>query len=116
MVTKVPPLSTGSNLFGTFSWDHLLLILNHCHPSVFNTVDALTQEFESVLNSGKIGEEGYNIAPIETHDSTQASHLGSAERDFLRFRKADRQSDAVLLHLIQSTEILFYFNCILICQ
>ncbi|GBO40863.1 hypothetical protein AVEN_242094-1 [Araneus ventricosus] len=77
------------NLFGTFSGNYLLLILNRCSPlppSLFNVVDALTVECEFVVNSGQIFEEGYNIVHKETRDSTQDSHLRSADRkNFLRF-------------------------------
>ncbi|GBN46898.1 hypothetical protein AVEN_186828-1 [Araneus ventricosus] len=75
-----PDSFPGSNLFSTVSGKHLLLILNYYYPSLFNIVDALTPEFESAVNSLKIGEEGYNIIPIETCGSTQACHLRSAER------------------------------------
>ncbi|GBN97019.1 hypothetical protein AVEN_46674-1 [Araneus ventricosus] len=69
----------GSNLFDTFSGNYLLLILNHCHSSLFNVVNALTLKFESLLNSGKIGEEGYNIVPVEISDSAQANHVWREE-------------------------------------
>ncbi|GBL95181.1 hypothetical protein AVEN_253514-1 [Araneus ventricosus] len=48
--------------------------------SLFNVIDALTLEFESILNPGKIGEEGHSIVPIETRDYTQASQLRSAKK------------------------------------
>ncbi|GBL92970.1 hypothetical protein AVEN_54615-1 [Araneus ventricosus] len=48
--------------------------------SLVNAVNILTLEFESVLDTGKIGEEDYNIVAIEARDSTQSSHLRSAER------------------------------------
>ncbi|GBL91742.1 hypothetical protein AVEN_71381-1 [Araneus ventricosus] len=45
-----------------------------------NSVDILTLEFESIVDTGKIGEEGYNIVPIKVRDHTLSSHLRSAER------------------------------------
>ncbi|GBO05308.1 hypothetical protein AVEN_175802-1 [Araneus ventricosus] len=40
----------------------------------------LALEFESVADTGKIDEVGYNIVPIEARDSTLTSLLRSAER------------------------------------
>ncbi|GBO10879.1 hypothetical protein AVEN_41623-1 [Araneus ventricosus] len=80
MVTKMPLSTVGSNLFGTFSGNYLPWVLKRCHPSLFNVVDILPLEFESIVNTGEIGEESYNIVPIEIRDSTQASRLRSAEK------------------------------------
>ncbi|GBM39224.1 hypothetical protein AVEN_223840-1 [Araneus ventricosus] len=72
-----------SNLFGTFLGNSLPCLLNRFHPSLVKAADTFTLEFESVENIGKIGEESYNIVPIDMHDSTQASRLRSAERSRL---------------------------------
>ncbi|GBM55687.1 hypothetical protein AVEN_139386-1 [Araneus ventricosus] len=70
----------GSNLFGTFPGNCHPWLLSRRHPSLVNVVDILTQEFESVVNIGKIDEEGCNIFPIGIRNSTQASRLRSAKR------------------------------------
>ncbi|GBN99757.1 hypothetical protein AVEN_201364-1 [Araneus ventricosus] len=97
-------------MFVTFPDNCLPWLLNRCHTSLFNVVDTLTLEVQSVVNTSKIGEEDYNTVPIEFRDSTQASRLRSAENtDFLLFRKVDCQSLAAPLHLLQLTGILFDF-------
>ncbi|GBN64213.1 hypothetical protein AVEN_13999-1 [Araneus ventricosus] len=40
----------------------------------------LDLEFASVVETGKIGEEGYNIVLVKARNSTRSSHLRSAER------------------------------------
>ncbi|GBN34345.1 hypothetical protein AVEN_119602-1 [Araneus ventricosus] len=72
MVTKLPH---AFNLAGMFLDNCLPLLLTHFHPSLFNVIDTLTPEFESDVNTGTIGEEGYNIVPIEIRYSTHGYSL-----------------------------------------
>ncbi|GBM28260.1 hypothetical protein AVEN_54036-1 [Araneus ventricosus] len=75
-----PPTSLSchdSRLLGTFKRNYLPCL---GHPSLVNVVNVSTLEFESVANTGKIGEEAYDVDLTEARDSTQASHLRSTER------------------------------------
>ncbi|GBN26022.1 hypothetical protein AVEN_41150-1 [Araneus ventricosus] len=69
MVTELPHVF---NLVGMFFDNCLPLLLSRFHFSLFNVVDTLTPEFESVVNTFTIGEEGYTIVPIESCHYTQA--------------------------------------------
>ncbi|GBL78597.1 hypothetical protein AVEN_65190-1 [Araneus ventricosus] len=57
----------------------LLWFLNRCHPSPVSVVEISTLEFESIVKTGKIVEEDYNIIPRGSRDSTKCFKSANEE-------------------------------------
>ncbi|GBM92430.1 hypothetical protein AVEN_81046-1 [Araneus ventricosus] len=103
MVIKLPLSRDVTDPICLVSW-----LLNRCRPSLINAVDILNIEFESVVVTGKIGEESYDNVLIKDRDYSVTCEVRK-DRDFLHFRKTCSQSLATLLHLLQLTGIFIRF-------